>query len=190
MNLTIGFVDVRTGAHTNTIESTWHHIRHFLIPTTGWGTTSITWPTTCLRRGADPRKWTSSQISMKWLQAWTEASYPPSFPVMPPSDSQLLHYWCTFFACDITYCMATNPLRSIQVTVGYVTFSCVTHPSNPETFQYKQVPINYTSPVHTYSCRTKQCIKLFTSVTHNNTLRHLKLFGRLLPLATQPSVIT
>jgi len=30
VNLTIGFVDVRTGAHTNTIKSTWRHVKAFL----------------------------------------------------------------------------------------------------------------------------------------------------------------
>ena len=35
-------------AHSNTIESTW---RHSSNPTSGWGTTAITWPTACLPRG-------------------------------------------------------------------------------------------------------------------------------------------
>jgi hypothetical protein len=32
VNYTIGFVDERTGAHTNTIESTWRHVKAFLNP--------------------------------------------------------------------------------------------------------------------------------------------------------------
>jgi hypothetical protein len=32
VNHTIGFVDERTGAHTNTIESTWRHVKAFLSP--------------------------------------------------------------------------------------------------------------------------------------------------------------
>jgi phage host-nuclease inhibitor protein Gam len=30
VNHTIGFVDVRTGAHTSTTESTWRHVKAFL----------------------------------------------------------------------------------------------------------------------------------------------------------------
>jgi transposase-like protein len=32
VNHSIGFVDLRTGAHTNTIESTWRHVKAFLNP--------------------------------------------------------------------------------------------------------------------------------------------------------------
>jgi hypothetical protein len=53
VNNTIGLLDVRTRAHTNSLLSTG---RHSLISKTEWGTASITWPTTHLRRGADPTK--------------------------------------------------------------------------------------------------------------------------------------
>jgi hypothetical protein len=32
VNHTIGFVDERPGVHTNTIESTWRHVKAFLNP--------------------------------------------------------------------------------------------------------------------------------------------------------------
>jgi hypothetical protein len=32
VNITIGFVNVRTGVHKNTIESTWQHVKAFLNP--------------------------------------------------------------------------------------------------------------------------------------------------------------
>ena len=32
VNHTTGFVDVRTGAHTNTVENTWRHLKAFLSP--------------------------------------------------------------------------------------------------------------------------------------------------------------
>ena len=32
VNHTIGFFDERTGAHTNTVESTWRHVKTFLSP--------------------------------------------------------------------------------------------------------------------------------------------------------------
>jgi len=42
--------------------------RHSSILTIGWGTTSITWPTTCLQRCADPTTWTTSPSSSGSLQ--------------------------------------------------------------------------------------------------------------------------
>jgi hypothetical protein len=39
VNHTIAFVDARTGAHTNTIESKWRHVKAFLNPYNRQGTT-------------------------------------------------------------------------------------------------------------------------------------------------------
>ena len=63
VNHTICFHDAHTGAHMNTTESTFQHVKAFLNSYNRMGTTSITWPTTCLRRRADPTTWTSSSSS-------------------------------------------------------------------------------------------------------------------------------
>jgi len=62
VNHTTGFVDERTGAHTNTIERTWHHVKAFLSPYK-WKGDYIHHNITCSRRGAGQIRWTNSQCS-------------------------------------------------------------------------------------------------------------------------------
>ena len=56
VNHRIGFVEPTTGAHTNTFESYWHHLK------VRRGT-STNWPNTCSRRGARPITSTPSPCS-------------------------------------------------------------------------------------------------------------------------------
>jgi hypothetical protein len=128
VNHTIGFVDVLSDAHTNPFQSTWQHVKAFLNPCNRMGTTSVTWPITCFRRGANPWIWNSSQSSSQSFHAWPGAPLLHSIPVISPSDLPSPNHWCksppaTGKVSDITYYMATNPLGSIQVKLRYVRLS-------------------------------------------------------------------
>jgi hypothetical protein len=47
-------------AQANKMKITWRHVKAILIPSNVIGATSITWPTTCLRRSAEPTTSSSS----------------------------------------------------------------------------------------------------------------------------------
>ena len=86
VNHTIGFVDVRTGAHTKTIASTWRHVKAFLNPDNRMGDI-IHLANYMFAAGCRPTTWTSSQSSSASLQARTGASNLPSIAVMSPIDT-------------------------------------------------------------------------------------------------------
>ena len=117
VNHTISFVDVRTCTRTNTIENTCGVSRHFIITSRWWGTTSITWPTKCLRRGADPRSWTSSRHRFK--HGRERHNYRRSQQCRQVTDRRPITGVhsppATAKVCDITCYKTTNPLRSIKV---------------------------------------------------------------------------
>ena len=72
VNHTIHFVDVRSGAHTNTIESTWRHVKAFLNPNNRMGDNIYhlahnMFPAGCLSENADQFiKFVIVVASMDW----------------------------------------------------------------------------------------------------------------------------
>jgi len=72
----IGFVYVRNGAHTYTIESTWRHVKTFLKPYNRMAD-YVTWLATCLQWVAHPTTSTTYPTSCVSLQALTEARHLP-----------------------------------------------------------------------------------------------------------------
>ena len=84
VNHRIGFVEPTTGAHTNTFESYWHHLK------VRRGT-STNWPNTCSRRGARPITSTPSPCSSTSSRALigTFKRYNLHLPrLMPPSHER------------------------------------------------------------------------------------------------------
>jgi len=69
-------------SHMNTIERTWRHAMAFLNPYNRMGD----WPTTCLRRGADPT-WTISISSSASVQPWTGVPNLPALAVISLHNS-------------------------------------------------------------------------------------------------------
>ena len=91
LNHTISFVDVRTGARTNILESTWRHIKAFHNPYNRMGDNIYHLAQYLFAEGCRTEK--AEQFTM--FMGIAGEPHLPSVTVMSPSDSPSPHHWCT-----------------------------------------------------------------------------------------------
>ena len=140
---------------------------HSSVSTTGWRTTSITWPTKCLLRGADPTTWTTSPKSSASIQPWTGAPHLPYIAIMSYVTRRLpiLHI-CSAAAHNTLACSAhstmDNVSRSFVVLCAPQAATLMDYHTTSESKSQKfcQTAINLHFCIHTddksYRCATCQ----------------------------------
>ena len=116
----MGFLYVRTGAHTITIESTRRYVKAFRNPYKLMVDYVIIWNATCMRWGAHPTTSTTSPACKHWLEPVT-SPYPYYMSASLAAIPLLTSILSTFKTAKLVAC--TGP----RMTWGVHSYGCAHH---------------------------------------------------------------